>query len=149
MHLTKHTDISLRVLMYLGTHKGEICNISEIATKVNVSRNHLVKVVHKLAGFGYIKSKQGRGGGILIDGDLKEIRVGDVVRDMETNLSIVDCSTRSCPLTPSCILKKALSDATTAFMKVLDDYTLEDLIRNKRTLIRLIGKDTTPLSAGK
>lgn len=139
MHLTKHTDMSLRVMMYLGTRKGEICNISDIAKKVNVSRNHLVKVVHKLAGLGYIKSKQGRGGGILIDGDLSEIRVGDVVRDMEANLTIVDCSTRSCPLTPSCILKQALDDATRAFMEVLDNYTLEDLIRNKRTLVRLIG----------
>ncbi len=139
MHLTKHTDISLRVLMYLGINKGEICNISDIAKKINVSRNHLVKVVHKLAGFGYIKSKQGRGGGILIDGDLNEIRVGDVVRDMEATLTIVDCSNMSCPLTPSCILKRALDDATNAFMKRLDAYTLDDLIRNKRTLVRLVG----------
>ncbi len=139
MHLTKHTDMGLRVLMYLGTRKGELCNISDIAVKVNVSRNHLVKVVHKLALLGYIQSKQGRGGGISIDGDLSEIRVGDVVRDMEANLTIVDCSTRSCPLTPSCILKRALSEATVAFMDVLDKYTLEDLIRNKRTLIRLVG----------
>ncbi|MCF7980383.1 MAG: Rrf2 family transcriptional regulator [Pseudomonadales bacterium] len=139
MHLTKHTDISLRVLMYLGINKGEICNITDIAKKVTVSRNHLVKVVHKLATFGYIKSVQGRGGGIFIDGDLTEIRVGDVVRDMEANLTIVDCSSRCCPLTPSCILKRALDDATRAFMKCLDSYTLDDLIRNKRTLVRLIG----------
>ena len=140
MHVTKHTDVGLWVLMYLGKRKGEICNISDIAVKVNVSRNHLVKVVHKLALLGYIQSKQGRGGGISIDGDLSEIRVGDVVRDMEVNLTIVDCSTRSCPLTPSCILKRALSEATVAFMDVLDKYTLEDLIRNKRTLIRLVGE---------
>jgi len=139
MHLTKHTDISLRVLMYLGVKKGEICNISEIAKKVAVSRNHLVKVVHKLVGLGYIKSVQGRGGGIFIEGDLSEIRIGDVVRDMEANLTIVDCSSMECPLTPSCILKRALDDATRAFMKCLDSYTLEDLIRNKRSLVRLVG----------
>lgn len=139
MHLTKHTDLALRVLMYLGVNKGEICNISDIAKKVNVSRNHLVKVVHKLAGVGYIRSIQGRGGGILIEGDLSEIRVGDVVRDMEANLTIVNCSSMDCPLTPSCILKRALDDATRAFINRLDSYTLDDLIRNKRTLIKLVG----------
>ena len=139
MHLTKHTDLALRVLMYLGVNKGEICNISDIAKKVNVSRNHLVKVVHKLAGVGYIRSIQGRGGGILIEGDLSEISVGDVVRDMEANLTMVDCSKMSCPMTPSCILKRALDDATTAFIGRLDSYTLDDLIRNKRTLIKLVG----------
>ncbi len=105
MQLTKQTDLALRTLMYLGVKKGEICKISEIAKQFGASRNHLVKVVHKLARLGYIRSVQGRSGGIFIEGNLTEIRVGDVVRDMEATLDIIDCAAMVCPLSPACILK--------------------------------------------
>jgi len=64
MQLTYYTDYSLRVLMYLGVHRGRMVNISEIAERYGVSRNHLVKVVHNLARGGFIKSYRGKGGGM-------------------------------------------------------------------------------------
>jgi hypothetical protein len=47
MQLNRFTDLGLRVLMYL-THRDreQPVTISEIAERFEVSRNHLVKVVH-------------------------------------------------------------------------------------------------------
>ena len=45
-----------------------------------------------------------------------------------------------------CMLKSALRDATNAFLATLDHYTLEDLVRPRRALARLL--EIAPNSAG-
>ncbi len=69
MQLTYYTDYSLRVLMHLAIRRNRIANISEIAERYDISRNHLVKVVHNLARGGFIKSYRGKGGGIELARD--------------------------------------------------------------------------------
>ena len=48
MQLTRFTDFGLRVLMYLTQCRDRpaAVTIPEIAARFDVSRNHLVKVVH-------------------------------------------------------------------------------------------------------
>lgn len=139
MQLTKHTDLSLRVLIYLALKPGELGVISDIARHYGASRNHLVKVVHKLASLGYINSYQGRGGGINLKKQADNIIVGKVVRDMENTMDVIDCVGTGCPLLPACHLKPILNRAASAFLKVLDNYSIADLITNKQQLLKLIG----------
>lgn len=54
-----------------------------------------------------------------------EINIGAVVRHTEDGFDLVDCG--SCVIAPACGLTGALAQALTAFMKVLDGYTLENL----------------------
>lgn len=112
--------------------------IKDIAEQYQVSRNHLMKVVHKLAQLGYIKSTQGRGGGISLAEPASTIIVGDIIRAMEPSLDIIDCGKTSCPFTPACLLKGALNKATNHFLETLDEYSIEDLVRNKPQLLSLI-----------
>ncbi|MDD5240501.1 MAG: Rrf2 family transcriptional regulator [Sulfuricella sp.] len=131
MHLTRYTDYSLRVLIYLGSRRDKLATIAEIAAHYNISRNHLMKVVHQLGAHGYIDTLRGKGGGIKLARPPGQIVVGDVVRSMEENMSIVECfapDTCSCILAPGCTLKDALSEATQSFLSTLDLYTLADLI---------------------
>ena len=139
MQLTKQTDISLRVLMHLALEPSALSTITHIAGRHNMSRNHLMKVVHHLVGLGYVTSVRGRGGGISLARPAKEINVGEVVRATEATLDVVDCDAYECPLSKKCILKDALNEATDAFLSVLDGYTVADLTRNKRQLLGLIG----------
>ncbi len=139
MQLTKHTDISLRVLMYLAAFPEELGTVREIAERFNVSRNHLVKVVHRLGSLGYLNSVQGRGGGIALARPPRDIVVGKVVRDMEATLNVIDCAGTNCPMTPACLLKGALNRATVAFLKTLDGYTVADLVRNRRQIVAMLG----------
>lgn len=139
MQLTKHTDYSLRVLMYLALDPGGLGTITDIAERYGISKNHLVKIVHKLARLGYIETVQGRGGGIRLGLPADEISVGDVIRVMENTLNLIDCAANACPLMPACKLKLALDKATTAFLDVLDEYTIADATKNRQQLLRLIG----------
>ncbi|MGI9285706.1 MAG: Rrf2 family transcriptional regulator [Pseudomonadales bacterium] len=138
MQLTKYTDLSLRVMMHLSLEPNQLDTIKDIAERYHVSRNHLVKVVHQLVNLGYLQSVQGRGGGITLAKPASKINVGKVVRQMEKSLNVIDCVAENCPLTPSCILKRAVNEATKSFLQVLDTYTVADLVKNRTQLLRLI-----------
>lgn len=139
MQLTKHTDYSLRVLIYLALDPSGLGTITDIADRYGISKNHLVKIVHKLAKLGYVESVQGRGGGVRLGMPADEISVGDIVRAMENSLKVIDCVANNCPLLPACRLRFALDRATVAFLDVLDEYTIADAARNRHQLLRLIG----------
>lgn len=131
MRLTMRTDYAIRVLIYLAIGSDRLGSIGAIAEAYKISENHLMKVVHGLVQKGYVESSRGRGGGIRLARQASTIRVGDVVRDMEDELTLVECldpSTNACVITPACGLKFVLSEALEAFLATLDRYTIADFV---------------------
>jgi Rrf2 family transcriptional regulator, nitric oxide-sensitive transcriptional repressor len=143
MHLDKRTDYSLRVLMFLVTNRDRLSTIAEIAERFDISQAHLMKVVHLLAKAGYVETVRGRSGGMRLAGDGSTIRVGDVVREMESDLALVDCLRASggrCLVAPCCRLKGVLTKAMAAFLAVLDEHTIADLAKDNDALAVLLGE---------
>ena len=135
MRLTRYTDYAMRVLLYLAARPDRLCSISEIAGAYGISQNHLMKVVSDLVGAGYLDSVRGRSGGVRLARPPAEINVGAVVRHTEDGFDLVDCG--SCVIAPACGLTGALAQALSAFMKVLDGYTLENLTSRRMDLAGL------------
>lgn len=142
MRLTNYTDYSLRVLIFLALkEKNELATIKEIADTYHISKNHLMKIIHELGLLGYIETIRGRNGGIRLATHPKDINIGEVVSKTEEDFHIVDCFNKGnsyCVITPECKLKHVLFDALQAFMDVLSNYTLEDLVNNKEELNTLL-----------
>ncbi|NBC22981.1 MAG: Rrf2 family transcriptional regulator [Gammaproteobacteria bacterium] len=140
MRLTRYTDYSLRVLIYLAVRPDGFGTVQSIADAYQISRNHLMKVVQELNRRGYVDTVRGKGGGMRLRLPPERINVGRVVRDMENDLEIVECfgPGNRCVITPECTLKSALADALQAFLTVLDRYTLADLVGNAPALRRLL-----------
>ena len=140
MQLTLYTDYSLRVLIYVGLKTAGLATITEIADAYGISRNHLVKVVHNLSSQGYIEALRGKGGGLRLSRPAEQIIIGDVVRHTEPNFDLVECFDQqepgACPITPVCKLKGSLGRAFGAFMAVLDEVTLADVLNNRQDLAR-------------
>ena len=129
MQLTRYTDYSLRVLIFLAIRENnKRVTITHISDHFDIPRNHLVKVVHELGRLGYINTARGKNGGICLGLPADQIYISDVVEKMENTLEIVNCEAPSpCPLISNCKLKIVLKDATQAFMAVLSEYTIADL----------------------
>lgn len=143
MRLTLYTDYSLRVLLYLGI-KGEdrLSTIQEIADTYHISKNHLMKVTYDLGQLGLIETIRGRGGGIRLNKKPEEINIGQVVRHTEEDFHIVECfdsNSNMCKISPACRLKFALKEALTAYLEVLDGYTLADFLLSKDEMYKLLG----------
>lgn len=135
MRLSDYTDYTLRVLMYCAANRGRLVTIAELADQHQVSKNHLMKIVNDLGRQGVLETTRGRGGGLRLLMDPSAIRVGDVVRNSETDFRLVECfdaSTDTCTLTPTCRLKKVLRDALAAYLAELDGVTLADITRPGR-----------------
>jgi Rrf2 family nitric oxide-sensitive transcriptional repressor len=141
MRLTLHTDYALRVLMYVGVKRESLSTIPEIVEHFDISRGHVMKVVHRLGQLGYLDTIRGKRGGIRLARKPEQINVGAVVRDMEEELGVLGCLQGRdgyCRIEECCVLRSALRDATNAFLATLDRYTLADLIRPQRALTRLL-----------
>lgn len=140
MKLTLFTDYSIRVLLYLGAEPDRLCSIGEIAQAYDVSQNHLMKVVNKLANEGYVESVRGRFGGIRLGKAPGAINLGAVVRQTEDGFNLVDCS--DCVVAPACGVTGVLGEALGAFLAVLDRYTLADMLTPRLRLRELLLADT-------
>jgi Rrf2 family nitric oxide-sensitive transcriptional repressor len=142
MRLTNYTDYSLRVLMYLAVRPGQLATIEEISQAYGISKAHLMKVVHELGRGGFLETIRGRGGGIRLVQSPEDITIGDVVRQAEEKMDLVECfdpATSACKIEPVCGLRGVLEDALDSFLATLDGHTLADVMaRRRKPLIELL-----------
>jgi Rrf2 family nitric oxide-sensitive transcriptional repressor len=142
MRLTVYSDYALRMLMYLALKKDELSTIADIAASYDISENHLMKVAHQLGVGGFVETVRGRGGGLRLARPVEAIGLAEVVRYTEPDMAIVQCFKpvdAPCAIRPSCVLRRALEKARDAFMAVLEDYTLADLVQPRLRLAGLLG----------
>ena len=131
MRLTSYADYALRVLIFLGIHRGRLVQRAEIASAFGVSENHIGKVVNHLARLEWITAKRGKGGGLSLAYEPEEIVIGEVVAAFEPDFSIVECfdpERNTCPISPVCGLAPILGKAEKAFQEVLFQHTLADVL---------------------
>ena len=137
MRLTNYSDYSLRVLIFLSSEPREkLVNIKDIAEAYDISKNHLMKIIYNLGKMGYIETIRGRNGGIRLAKIPSEINIGELIRKTEEDFNIVECFENGdkCVITPVCSLKHIFNKALDQFLQVLDQYTLEDIVKNNAML---------------
>ena len=137
MQLTSFTDYSLRVLIFLAVRKKS--SIAVIAESYGVSKNHIVKVVHNLGKLGYVKTNQGRGGGISLAVSPEKINLKKLVVQTE-NFYIVECfhPQGQCKIAKACKLKGILYEAKNNFLNTLENYSLQDVLQNENEVDQLL-----------
>lgn len=130
MRLTSFTDYGLRVLMRMAGDPENAFTTAGLAAEFRVSRNHLSKVISALAGAGYLETRRGGGGGAMLARAPEDIRLGDVVANLEADQALVECFTDGnvCTLTPDCRLKARLAHAEQSFLEDLNRSTLADCV---------------------
>jgi len=119
--------------MYIGVNNDRLVSINEVATAFDISRNHLMKIVHELGKEGYLETVRGKNGGFRLAKPAHKINIGQVIRFTEDDLIIVECFDRekaNCKILGHCKLTGVLREALDSFFSVLDNQTLEDLIEN-------------------
>lgn len=141
VRITKRTNIAVRLLMYCAVHRGRLVTKSEIAGCCNVSENHLAQVINQLSQMGYLNTQRGRNGGMCLARGTDQIKIGDVFRDVEGEVSPDECfadTDNSCPLVSACRLRVALGKAAQAFFTSLDDISLEALVCENHDLTQIL-----------
>nr|WP_272212444.1 iron-responsive transcriptional regulator RirA [Marinicella sp. W31]MDC2878359.1 iron-responsive transcriptional regulator RirA [Marinicella sp. W31] len=142
MRLTKQTNYAVRMLMYCAANDGRLSRVPEIARAYGVSELFLFKIIQPLHKAGIMDTVRGRNGGVRLGRPASEITLFDVVCVTEENFSMAECfdegNDSDCPLVDSCGFNEALRKALNAFFSVLADYTIEDLVRRRVDIFKLL-----------
>lgn len=130
MHLTRFTDYSLKVLIYLGLRGDDWTTIQDVSEAYDISRNHLMKVASFLTAQGYLESQRGPGGGIRLRQAPDSIIIAQVVKATETRLCLIEVmhGPSETVMEPVCRMEAMFNEALQAFLESLGQYCLQDLL---------------------
>ncbi len=129
MRLTSFADFGLRSLLVLAASEQTTWSSAALASRLEVSRDHLVKVLQRLAAGGYVRTTRGPGGGVRLARPAQGIRLGEVLAWLEQEPALTECFRAdggACVLSGFCALRPKLERARRAFYAALDESTLSD-----------------------
>ena len=133
MKLSTKGRYGLRALIDIAGHSrvGPV-SIGNIAKRQNLSERYLEQLVSLLKKAGLIKSVRGAGGGYILTRDAREISVGQVLRALEGNLEMVECSAFSenpvCGTADQCVTKYVWQRVNEAINQTVDHITIQELV---------------------
>ena len=137
MKLSKRGEYALRALIDLGIASElgwPMLQINELATKEKLPIKFLEQIFTQLKAAGYVKSRRGKFGGYSLAQPMNRIKFGAVIRLIDGPLAPIRCVSQtsyarcSCPDEVHCGLRMLMLDVRNAITKVLDRYTLTDIV---------------------
>jgi len=136
MRLTKQTGYALRILLHCALKEGQSVTVADVARAQHITEHNVFKIVPMLVEGGFLETSRGRGGGIRLARDPADIRIGDVVRVTEETRIEAECfgGGADCAIRPVAPINRILDDALGAFIEVLDQHTLRDIVTARPTV---------------
>ena len=138
MNLTKKGKYALRTLIRLGMAQScgrDVVSVSELADRENLPFKFIENILQELRKSGYVESKRGKDGGCRLAKPMKSITIGELVRFIDGRLAPIGCASETdyekctCPDEQHCGLRMLMIDVRNAIARILDRYTLEDVVK--------------------
>lgn len=124
---------ALRTMIDIAKNDGEHrpVSIKEISERQSISVKYLEQIISLLVKGGLLRSVRGARGGYLFALPIKEITAGQILRATEGSLAPVQCldsDEGECPMRASCPTLPIYQAIDDAVAKVVDNYSLSDMI---------------------
>jgi Rrf2 family protein len=154
VNLTKRGEYALRTLIRMGVAQSlgrDLVSVSELAEAERLPLKFVEQILTQLRLAGYIETRRGKTGGYRIAKALGEVRIGDVVRLIDGRLAPIACASETCyerctcPDEEHCGLRMLMIDVRNAISRILDRYTLGDVVE---VTLRKIKRDGLPAPFG-
>jgi Rrf2 family protein len=110
---------------------NEHISLRSIAERQNISESYLEQIFSALRKAGLVKSVKGMQGGYILTNNPAKITVGQILRVLEGDLSVVGSNTRSSDTNErleDIIMTKVWDKIDESINSVADSITLEDLV---------------------
>jgi Rrf2 family nitric oxide-sensitive transcriptional repressor len=130
MRLTKSTGHAIRILIDCAGADDRLIKVAELSERLQITQQNVFKIVNLLAREGLIEAVRGRNGGVRLARRADQIRIGDVVRATEITRVEVEDRTPGRKQKSRSGVNEILDDALGAFIDVLDQHTLADMVRS-------------------
>ncbi len=149
MKLSKKAEYGLRAMINMGIALElghERVSASDLAACDNLPLKFVEQILGELRASGYVETRRGRFGGYFISRPVETIHVGDLVRLLDGPLAPISCASQTayqpctCADEEHCGLRMIMIDVRNAISRVLDRYTLADVVG---VTLRKIRRDKT------
>ena len=133
MKIGSKGDYGLRALIDLAERfeSGQITQAKDIAERQAIPKDYLSLIMIDLRKAGLVESTRGPTGGYRLAHKPEDITMGQALRSLEGEVSLIDCITElgftQCSISLRCRMRKVWMEANTAVMAVLDRTTIADL----------------------
>jgi len=110
--------------------------MKEISQEQHIPLNYLAKIMRRLVTNGLVRSTLGPDGGYTLRKLPNEINLLDVYEAIEGEIRMVDCMDKDtvCALYETCPQLPVWDKIQLAIVKILEDTTLEDMLKERKTL---------------
>src|SRR5262245_13347045 len=129
MRLNKSTRHAIRILIDCAQANGSLVKVADVSARLDITMQHVFKLVHILSRAGLIDAVRGRNGGVMLARPAAEIRIGDIVRAMKATQ--LEDETPGRGRAGTARVNKVLDSALEAFVAVLDEHTLAEMARGE------------------
>ncbi|HHY64691.1 MAG TPA: RrF2 family transcriptional regulator [Clostridiaceae bacterium] len=137
MKITTKGRYGLRAMVDLAINSGSgHVALSEVAQRQGISANYLEQVFAVLRKAGLVKSIKGAQGGYILAMKPDSIKVGDILRALEGNLSVINENDDGNPVDPIqiCLRQKVWDRIDERINSIVDSVTLGDLVSEYKRL---------------
>lgn len=136
--LTKKGKYGLKALIALGRlAPGETAFSADIAAENQIPKKFLDGILLELRNAGLLRSRKGPSGGYALLLPVSEVRIGQAIRIMDGPLAPIRCASRTayrgcadCRDPTTCLVRRAMTEVRDAVASILDELTLEEMLRS-------------------
>jgi Rrf2 family protein len=132
--INRDTDYALRALIHIAKNSQRI-SVTEIASKLDIPKPFLRKILQILNKEGILISYKGKGGGFLLAIPPKKILLGDLINIFQGPVKLADCVIKKkiCSDIKTCPLRKRIRALEKHVVSELKSTTLDDLVQDDRS----------------
>lgn len=127
LNISGAASVALHTVAFLSAEKpGKLLQNKEIAKSLEISENHLSKVLQRLTKAGFIESQRGPRGGVRLSKNCEDITLLDIFEAIEGPYTISDCTFKGKCKFDQCIFGGKLERINREFLEFLGKTKLSE-----------------------
>jgi len=128
LKISEATVLAIHTMFMLGMNRDKLISTREIATSLDVSENHLAKVLQKLVKAGFANSIRGPKGGFELNKDSGSITLLDIYELIEGKIPSGACLLSHPICDNKCVLGDLLTSVNNKVKERLSAKTLNEIV---------------------
>lgn len=131
MKVSTRGDYAARALLSLALHSSDRpTSVKEIAERTNLPQPYLEQILLAVKGAGLVRSKRGVGGGYVLAREPSRITLAEILTAVDGPMTTLMEEHDHCE--GHCMLQEVWVGVSDEMRKILDGYTLAELVERTR-----------------
>lgn len=129
LRISEAASIALHAMMMLAKNNDKLLSVKEISKELDISANHLSKVMQRLNKAGFIESIKGYNGGFRLSVDPEKVTFLEIYELFDGKLQGVDCLLSRDASSCKCIFGGLIASINKQVKEKFESTKLSDFIK--------------------